>query len=64
MGVKGHENKRNDHPLKKPLIVTQILPIENSVKNMHTDERVQMVNLHDWAYVPLAASSQVLMHQP
>ena len=64
MGVKGHENKRNDHPLKKPLIVTQILLIENSVKNMHTDERVQMVNLHDWAYVPLSVSSQVLMHQP
>ena len=64
MGVKGHENKRNDHPLKKPLIVTQILLIENSVKNMHTDERVQMVNLHDWVYVPLAVSSQVLMHQP
>ena len=40
----GHENKRNDHKLKKLSIVTQILSIDTlgkyasySIENMHTD---------------------------
>ena len=51
----GHEKKGDDHQLKNLLIVKQILPvsnctfarkcIENSMENMHTDVRMERVNI-------------------
>ena len=47
----GHENKGNDHQLKQPLIVEQILlvrtlrSVENSMENMHIDFRVYRVKI-------------------